>query len=370
MVQEGATPLTHRSSRTARLARAALWSLTAVPIAVSVLASPQWITAHYARGVFPVWEHAAVALSGATSIPITALLLGAAALGAPVVAIRGWRRGRRAGRTRGRLLRAGLARTLGAAALLYSAFLCAWGLGYRQLPIEARWELPAEVGDTELAGFTVELLAILREPPEPADRHLAPALDALRASLAGTIERREGWRPRVPRRVKWLPAGTLLTFGSTGIASPFLLEAHVDGALPEVWRLGVVAHELAHVVGCCGEAEADLAGYAAGFASGDRYVRYAVALRAFVELAGGLPADDWRALRDGLPDVVRADLDDWSRAIRAHRSATAARWSARAYDRYLRSQGVSAGRADYQRALELLLRGWRAGAVALHGTAR
>jgi len=157
----------------------------------------------------------------------------------------------------------------------------------------------------------------------------------------------------------------LLAFGVTGIASPLLLEAHVDGGLPEVHRIAVAAHELAHVVGYCGEADADLAGYTAALQSGDRYARFAVALRIFRALAADLPPEQWLALHERLPAAVHAELERSRRTVAARRWQLGSAVTGVVYDRYLRSQGVASGRRDYGRSTRLLVRAWRSGLLEL-----
>ena len=80
-----------------------------------------------------------------------------------------------------------------------------------------------------------------------------------------------------------MPPGTLLTFGYAGIASPFTLEANLDGGLTSVSKVAVAAHELTHTAGFAREADTDFLSALAGLRADDPYARYAVALSFFCE---------------------------------------------------------------------------------------
>ena len=87
------------------------------------------------------------------------------------------------------------------------------------------------------------------------------------------LEGLHGYAPTLPRRVKKLPPGTLLFFGRSGSILPIFLEAHADGAMHDAWFLRTAAHELAHVAGFSGEADADVVGFLAGLRADDRFAR-------------------------------------------------------------------------------------------------
>ena len=64
--------------------------------------------------------------------------------------------------------------------------------------------------------------------------------------------------------------------------------------------VATAAHELAHVAGYCGEADADAVGVLAGLASDDALARYATALAAFRRVCGALDESQRKPLFDAL----------------------------------------------------------------------
>ena len=150
----------------------------------------------------------------------------------------------------------------------------------------------------------------------------------MRVSLVKTINDIHSNVPTLPQKIKALPKGTLLYFGNAaGVISPWFLEAHVDSSLPPTEFVAVAAHELAHIGGYAGEADADLLGVIAGLNAADDFARYAVALRIFRTLvyqltyespqeqnepfASALP-ENWR---DTLPEQA---LQDWQATVNAY----------------------------------------------------
>ena len=261
-------------------------------------------------------------------------------------------------------LKAGLIRFFQIGTIGFAVFLCTWGFGYRQTPVEVRWGFDQVTPQRDDAdALTTALLPILSAPPKPAARDRERALASIRTAMQRIVEHHDGYSPAVPAHLKRLPPGTLMTFGVTGIASPFLLEANIDGGLPEVDQIGVGAHELAHAVGYCGEADADLLGVTACFDSGDRYAAYCGAMRALRWLLREVHPIRKMAILRSLPEATLTDLDAQSRAVKRHRSKSLSKVSNVIYDGYLKSQGVKRGRGDYARAAELWVSAWRAGVL-------
>ena len=129
-----------------------IWCLAiaAVPILLSVLAPREWITAAYSRGVFPIWQRAVVPVTGAVGLPITGILIVLAAGLVVWLAVRGYRRGRREGTPAWPLVRRGAGNAAVGMVVLYAVFLCTWGFGYRQVPVEERWGIASQIPGGEL----------------------------------------------------------------------------------------------------------------------------------------------------------------------------------------------------------------------------
>src|SRR5690606_23036149 len=195
-------------------------------------------------------------------------------------------------------------------ALLALSFPFTFGLGYHTTPLEVRLtsrapggarlvEPAAAAAARERARLLVLVTLQAAQPPGGSDLAFdsppAPAAGAaacLGAYLTALRERPPQFqRPAVtiPTRVKAVPRGWLLRFGFAGVISPWLLEPHVDLALPPSDALAVALHELAHTAGFAREAEAEAVALLAGLRCDDRRVRYAAALRAASSLAYELP---------------------------------------------------------------------------------
>jgi hypothetical protein len=325
-------------------------ALLALGAAASVglrLAPERWIEAGYAGAIYPQLTRLAVPVTSLSPLPLTPLLALVALLALVVTGLSGKeRRGRRVG---------ALALTL----LLVGAswFLLGWGLSYGRAPAERLLSLPESIRpgipSLLLADLTAELHAF-----DDAQVDEAAAIAALARAIEELADDVGGVRPTLPSRVHRLPPGTLLTFGSAGIVSPFTLEAHVDGGLPPAAFVAVAAHELAHLAGFAGEADAELIGAVAGLTSDHPFARYSVALTQGWRLAAGLDDAERASWLAALPQRARNDLAALRDAGERYRRERLVAPIATLYDGYLRLQGVSAGNGDYDRTSDLLIRAY------------
>lgn len=312
-----------------------------------------WVERVYARGLYPRLAELAVPVTGALPLSLAAALALLVPL-AWLVAVLALARARAWDRI--------LWFTLGLAVVMAGWFVLAWGLNYRRQPVELQFGLVVRDDPGEAEALLAYLLAVLRREVGAA-RDEARAFAALRRSLQDLVAEASGVRPSLPARPKLLPPGLLIRWGgAAGVMSPWTLEPHLDGALSEEGRLAVGLHELAHVAGYAGEADADLLAALAGLRADDPYGRYAVALRVFADGLAQLPAGARASWLERLPPRAREDL----RALQAPFARYAPPgWllalQRRAFDRYLRSQRVTAGVADYGRAFALLAAAWRQG---------
>ena len=279
----------------------------------------------------------------------TALLLAAAPL---AVAI--------AGRLRG--VWAWLRATLVVGLVLWTAAIAIWAVHYQRAAWQQRVALTDAATDDDLAALAAYLHRIVSEAATAAD----PAAEAEAVASIARAHETLAWRMGdvpvdVPGTVKQVAPGLLLGFGASGVISPWLLEAHVDGALPAPARVAVAAHELAHLAGHAREDEAEAVGTLAGLRADHPYARYCVALFAWAALDRQRPDITASASAATLPPQARADLED-ARAVAARYAGTpgvqVSRWL---YDRWLRMQGVDEGIASYSRGISLFARAWTAG---------
>jgi hypothetical protein len=234
-------------------------------------------------------------------------------------------------------------------------FYLTWGLNYRRSSIEDLLTLPqTDVTTEEVLALAKNLAATIEDTAtSPVDVEGATA--SLSRSLNRLVEELTDTSLVLPNEVKTLPAGSLLSFGYAGITSPFFLEAHIDAALPPAAAVAVGVHELAHLAGFAGEADADLVAAIAGLSAAHPYARYAVALHLFSQVVIELPEVHRRPLLTGLPERSRQDLATLREVSARYYRGNLARPVSRAYDTYLRSQGVEAGLEDYGRVVTLLV---------------
>jgi hypothetical protein len=246
-------------------------------------------------------------------------------------------------------------------------FLLFWGIGYQREPLEKRLNFSSiAISDEEIAHIGDCLLEIIHndQPATPSDRDVGRAVASVSRSMQKIVLDWDKMPIRLPDRVKATPPGLFLMNGTSGMCVPLTLEPHVDGGLPDSAFVAVAAHELGHITGLCDEGETNLIGYAAGLAADDPYARYAVALGIYRSISRHYSGGPEAALAK-LPQQAQDDLKRASEASRRYRIQWLQQWSWRAYNHYLKAQGVQDGVQSYGRGTELLVRAWRAGHVAL-----
>lgn len=337
-----------------KLGTALLFAAAALLLAWFALPPQGWLERAYARGLYPALAQGVVPLTDA--LPFSLALLLAFALPLGWLGALSWR-------LRQRRWRDALVLSLAWSLLLALWFVVLWGANYRRASVEALLALPEPESEQVRLEPLLAVLEDLLRRDASAERDEARALAALSASLQSRTFELTGVRPVLPARLKLVPAGWLLRLGgAAGVMSPWTLEPHVDAALPGFGRLAVGVHELAHVAGFAGEADAELMAALAGFAAEDGYARYAVALRLYLTVLAELPPQERRGRLGALPAQVRADVAAWQAPfVRYRPSAPLAALQRRVYDGYLRSQGVSEGVGDYSRAVRLLASSLQAG---------
>ena len=337
-------------------------------LALSFCSPAAWVESVYCRGLFPWIQNGLVYLTGLVPWPLTFSVLASLPVALPLLMFVRWRKGRRQGVARLSLLWAGWWRF--ARVLLYTAaaFLLLWGFGYGRVPVEDRWQLnERELSYADVRDVGRRLLSILhRDAPKSGE-----VLDEERAWAAiaqaeqELVEELEGWSPALPAFIKFPPPGALMFFGINGVCYPFTLEANVDPALPSPFRLAISGHELAHVLGYCGEADANLVSFVAGLRAKDAFARYSTALQMTRYAMAGSSRPDNLWLRANLPRRALGDLEDLRNSRRRYTSASAANMAASLNDAYLKTQGVELGTDDYERGFRLFVQAALKGMVEM-----
>ncbi|MEM7232743.1 MAG: DUF3810 family protein [Planctomycetota bacterium] len=317
----------------------------------------------YSRGIFRMIGAVLVALQDAAPFPIGPVFLALGLIGVPLAAFALWRRRRRSGCGRLRSARPVVELLFGTAVLVYAGFLVLWGGNYRRDRVETLLELEdAEVSAGDVTALCEYFVEVIRRDV-PGDDQVLNAEDwdpALRDAMAQFLEDTGFPTMPLPARVKRTPEGLFLTFGTSGMLLPVFIEALTDGALPVVQHVGTAAHELAHVVGFAGEADADLVGTLAALRSSEAFLRYCGAVHGLRRAWSSLEKEDRSRLLDRLPKRCLKDLKEMRDVADRHRNETLDDLQSSFHDKFLKSQGVSDGMRDYSRAVQLLVRARRA----------
>jgi hypothetical protein len=352
----------HRIANTLWYAVLVLLALQLVWLTLPI--PPEWIEAYYTSGLFAavtaplVWVQQLVPISMTTLIGTVVVPAGLfAAITAVAVARRRGVAWRSIAWTAARC-------TVALVVLGHGWFLTTFGVGYRRAPIETRLGLVGgdAVSREDLDATLDDMLTIIEKDLEnPEHRDEAAALLAIGESMAEMVEAWDGKRPPLPHNVKRLPGGLLIVFGAYGINSPLLMEPHTDGALPSHAVVSTGAHELAHVAGFSGEADATLAGLLAGLRADHPYARYASALSAFANLTAELSREEQRARVEMLPAEALNDLRAEAEVYKRYTREMTHTVFQPVYHSYLVTQGVSEGIEDYSRGARLFVNAWHAG---------
>ena len=295
----------------------------------------------YSHGVFPPMQRVLTTISNLVPFALFDVLwIGAVAASAVLVyrsRALGWRKG---------LIHVGVVLACGAA-VVYLAFLAAWGLNYRRVPIAEKVVFDEEritaaahaaLGDRTVATLNADYARAHERPLDLASLRIA-FQDAHRA-LGGS--------PIVPG----IPKRTLLGWyfhkaAIAGMTDPFFLETLLAPDLLDVELPFVIAHEWAHLAGYADESEANYLAYLA-CQRGDAGARYSAALMLIGYASGQRP------LKHALEIGPKIDLV----AIQTRYAHTSGllRFAAReSYDRYLKANRVEKGIESYDAVIQLIL---------------
>lgn len=325
-----------------------------------------WVERWYSQGLYPVLSVPFVALQDAMPLPITAVVM---VVGLAWFTVAGCRQGRQLrveGTSCWRMLPWFLGVGVQAGIVLTFWMLVVWGAGYQRTPVAARWDLDGTpLTQEESERLQGEMLAIIQATIAGADRTAqATAVGAIAKSMEQLLRSRGDRGVRVPRQVRATPPGLFLAFSSGGMCVPAAIEPFADGAYDTVSFVQVAAHELAHVAGYNRESEATLIGYLAGLASENDLARYAVALDIYYQLIVHLTdraayGTAWEAL----PQRARDDIRQRGEIARRYAIAIPMVQRARhkAYDTFLKSQGIEEGMGNYSVGIQLFAGAWRQG---------
>lgn len=333
--------------------------------------SRPFVEQYFSRAVYRVIGTVVAPITNSIPFSLALVLVVALIIGYPALWAINWARlRRRYGRSHWAGLFWGFKWAFFLVPIFFVWFLGFWGAGYQREPAEKRLGLNgAAITDDQAAFLRAQILEIvLRDAPNnPEDRDVPRAMSAIGLAMRDTVREWDGRSAWVPLRVKATPPGLLLFNGTSGICTPYTLEPHVDSALPDTVFVSTGAHELGHIAGMCAEDEATLLGFVAGLRADDAYARYAVALDIYLDLVRELRGDARKAAYDALPDVAHEDLKKAREASERYRIQWFQKASWRAYNSYLKSQGIAEGVKNYARGISLFVYLWRDGRVEFAG---
>ncbi|MBR1690535.1 MAG: DUF3810 domain-containing protein [Oscillibacter sp.] len=144
----------------------------------------------------------------------------------------------------------------------------------------------------------------------------------------------------------------------TGFYCAFTGEANVNVDSPACLLPSTAAHEMAHQRGIASEQECNFLAVLASTASGDPVYAYSGWLMGYIYLGNALYSADpeaYWAIRDTLPDTVRADLADNNAYWDQFRDTVAQTVSNKVYDGILKSYGDQRGIRSYGTVVDLLV---------------
>jgi hypothetical protein len=335
------------------------WRSVVVTLAVlaAILPTPRPVVESvYSQRAFPFIQSALTSLSNLISLPFldVALLATGAWL---VLAV--WREIRRAAGWLAAIGRVA-ARLATVAAIAYLAFLLAWGLNYRRVPLADRLQFDAgrisRAAAAQLARDAVArvnaLHAVAHQEGWPDIGRVDPRLAAAFARARQELALRAGTRPARPKRTSLDPY--LRRAGVAGMTDPYFLETFIATDLLPFERPAVIAHEWSHLAGVADEGDANFVAWITCL-RGTPAHQYSGWLSLYGDVAVALGPVALRDVSATLAEGPRADL----RAVRqrverqVNPIVAAAGW--RVYDRYLKANQVEEGTASYAQVVQLIL---------------
>ena len=343
-------------------------------LALRLTWAPEAVEQWYSRGFFPRFRSLIDSVLSLVPFPTVYLWV-------LFLLYLGYRFVRRLRRTR-----AGGGRRIGQAVLSLMAFLSAtiflfllmWGYNYKRLPVEHSLEIkpkPLSVGELreELDTITSLLLAARTAIPGALDTQgLSVVLSAdleiqMREALTQQLSA-YGYPTSGKVQGRLLrPKGVLLRFSTAGVYLPWTGEGHIDAGLHPLQQPYVLAHELAHGYGFTDEGTCNFWAYLACTGSEDPLIRYLGYFGYWRTLASNYrryePEQYSHYFEQRIPAGVRADL----RAIYTEMDKypdILPKLRDKAYDTYLKSQGIQEGLKNYSRVI-MLAYAWRKRQVSI-----
>jgi len=341
-----------------------IWiGLGVITLLIRYMASPEWIEQVYSRGLF-LWIRKIMGVTlGWFPFPLIYLFFGVLIIWLvsclrrvkwkTYLSWKGW----------GNLLLS-ISAFLGGV-LFFFFFL--WGFHYGRIPFVEQQGLqlkpiPVDTLFQQLEQTTKNVLHLrgnlVGNQEKAIDQSLLPAnLESLtRTSVQNTLSKL-GYPSKGIVRGRFLhPKGVFLRFSSAGLYWPFVGEGNIDSGLHTLQQPFTLAHEIAHGYGITNEGVCNFIAYLACQESTNSYIQYSgmVAYWRYLAIAfQGLRKEEYWAFRKQLPKGFQADMEAINNTLEQYPDIMP-RFRNFAYDRYLKSQGISEGMASYSQIVMLV----------------
>lgn len=243
-------------------------------------------------------------------------------------------------------------------------FYVLWGYNYNRVGLEKQLGLEISPLDTVAiraeaswaSRMSVESRAAIPDATaEVLGKSTLPKSleDELRNALT-SILRKVGYP--APGRVRvrpFVPGGWMMRFSGTGVYIPYFSEGYTAANLLPFEKPFTMAHEMAHGYGITDEGGANFLAFLACAASSVPVIRYSGFAAYWSYTAGEIPRSELKALWQGLPEGVKADLLAAQENAARFRGALE-KLSRKVYAKYLKSQGIDEGMRSYSRFVNLV----------------
>ena len=304
------------------------------------------------------------ALTSLSVMELLYVLAGAAALvyvvGSVIAVVKA--RGRRGQRAYGAVLLAA-----DVSLTVYALFCLMWGVNYWTDSFQDRSGITAQpVAAEDLEAVTAYFAQQLADTADSVPRdengvYAVPKEQILAESTAvyGGVTELFPFLDFRDTGVKAVGCSRFMSImGFTGVYFACIGESNVNVDSPACLLPSTVAHELAHQRGIAWEQECNFLGVLASVTSGMPDYVYSGWLLGFIHLGNALYETDpeaYWAIRNALPETVRADLRDNNAYWDQFRDNVVEKVSDTVYDAALKSYGDANGMKSYSMVVELLV---------------
>ena len=304
------------------------------------------------------------ALTSLSVMELLYVLAGAAALvyvvGSVIAVVKA--RGRRGRRAYGAVLLAA-----DVCLTVYALFCLMWGVNYWTDSFQDRSGITAQpVAAEDLEAVTAYFAQQLADTADSVPRdengvYAVPKAQILAESTAvyGGVTEQFPFLDFRDTGVKAVRCSRFMSImGFTGVYFACIGESNVNVDSPACLLPSTVAHELAHQRGIAWEQECNFLGVLASVTSGMPDYVYSGWLLGFIHLGNALYETDpeaYWAIRNALPETVRADLRDNNAYWDQFRDNVVEKVSDTVYDAALKSYGDANGMKSYSMVVELLV---------------